>query len=117
MRPEDADRSYLLDMLSYARSAVRGVEGRSLEQFGADETCRLATERRIEIIGEAARRISPQFITDHPEIPWRKIIAQRHILAHEYGEIDTELIWRVVTVHLPELVAQLEKLLEDQSVD
>jgi predicted nucleotidyltransferase len=47
----------------------------------------------------------------HPEIPWRKIIAQRNVLAHEYGEVEPSLVWVLVTDHLPRLVAQLEPLL------
>lgn len=46
----------------------------------------------------------------HPEIPWRLIIAQRHVLAHDYGEIDHERIWRVATMHVPELIRLLEPL-------
>lgn len=64
---------------------------------------RSAVERQIEIIGEAARRVSDDFRVAHPEIAWRPIIAQRHILAHEYGEIEDDLIWRVATIHVPEL--------------
>jgi len=111
MKPERADRSYLIDMLDYARGAVAAVGGRTLEAYRRDEQLRLATERRIEIIGEAARRLSADFIAAHPETPWRKIITQRHVLAHEYGEIDDELIWRVVTAHLPNLIQQLESIL------
>ena len=55
-----------------------------------------AVERHLEIIGEAANRVSPDFQANHPEIPWRRIIAQRHVIAHEYGEIKHELIWKVV---------------------
>ena len=47
----------------------------------------------------------------HPEIPWQSIIAQRHVLAHEYGDIRQDLIWRVATEHIPILIAQLEALL------
>jgi uncharacterized protein with HEPN domain len=56
----------------------------------ADRKTQLALERAIEIIGEAARRVSDSFKADHTEIPWRSIVAQRHVLAHEYGEIRQE---------------------------
>jgi uncharacterized protein with HEPN domain len=71
---------------------------------------RSAVERQIEIIGEAARGISDTFKAAHPQIPWRPIIAQRHRLAHEYGEIDDSLIWKVATVHVPALIPQIEPL-------
>ena len=70
-----------------------------------------AVERHLEIIGEAANRVSLDFQANHPEIPWRRIIAQRHVIAHEYGEIKHELIWKVATVNIPELIAQLETLI------
>ena len=61
---------------------------------------RAAVERNIEIIGEAARRISEELKQEHPEIPWRKIIAQRNVLIHEYDDIDYKQIWEVATFHL-----------------
>ena len=70
-----------------------------------------AVERAVKIIGEAAQQVSDDFRRAHPEIPWRPIIAQRHVLAHEYGEILQERIWRVATLHVPALIAQLEPLI------
>ena len=97
-------------MLDAARGIVASLEDLALEQYQADDNLRLATERRIEIIGEAAGRISQAMRHAHPEIPWRQIIAQRHILAHEYGEIDNELIWAVATTHVPQLITMLEDM-------
>lgn len=54
--------------------------------------------------------MSDTFKAAHPEIPWRPIMAQRHRLAHEYGEIDDRLIWNVATVHVPTLIALIEPL-------
>lgn len=83
MHPDIRNAAYLLDMLQHARGVVRAVRGRTFAEYAADEDLRLAIERRIEIIGEAARRVSESFQASHPEIPWRKIIAQRNVLAHE----------------------------------
>jgi uncharacterized protein with HEPN domain len=71
----------------------------------------LAVERALEIVGEAARRVSETYRQAHPEIPWQSIIAQRNVLAHEYGEIKHELIWKVATIRIPELIPLLEKLI------
>jgi uncharacterized protein with HEPN domain len=87
------------------------VEGRTLDDYLRDEDMRLAIERRIEIIGEAARRVSEGFQNAHPEIPWAKIVAQRHVLAHEYGEIQDDIVWKVATVSVPELISRLEPLI------
>jgi uncharacterized protein with HEPN domain len=71
----------------------------------------LRSKRAIEIIGEAARRVSETVKSSHPEIPWQKMVAQRNVLAHEYGEIKQERIWLVATTHIPELVRLLKPLL------
>ena len=64
----------------------------------------------MEIIGEAARRVSAEFKRQHPEIPWARIVAQRNVLAHEYGEIDPTRMWRLVVEDLPRLIKQLGPL-------
>jgi len=107
---EEHDAGYLWDMLEAARGVAASLKDLTLEQYQADENLRLATERRIEIIGEAAGRVSQAVRETNAEIPWRQIIAQRHILAHEYGEIDNELIWAVATTHVPQLITMLENM-------
>jgi uncharacterized protein with HEPN domain len=110
MRPDERDAGYLLDMLQHAEGVMRAVEGRTLDDYVSDEDLRMAVERRIEIIGEAARRVSPRFQEAHPEIPWRRIVAQRNVLAHEYGEVQDDILWEVARTSLPELVALLQPL-------
>lgn len=107
--PKD-DRVYLWDMLAAARAVVDFTRGRTLEEYEAELLLRSAVERQIEIIGEAARRISKGFQEAHPEIPWRPVQAQRHVLAHDYGEIKHDRVWRVAETHVPELIALLEPL-------
>ena len=110
MLPDTRDAGYLFDMLRNARGVVRAVQRRTLDHYRRDEDLRLLVERRVEIIGEAARRVSQEFRNDHPEIPWPKIIAQRNVLAHEYGEIEDEIMWHLATVSIPELIRSLEPL-------
>jgi uncharacterized protein with HEPN domain len=111
MQADTRDAGYLLDMLEHARGVLRAVQGRSVTEYLADEDLRLAIERRTEIIGEAANRVSRSFQDAHPEIPWRKIVAQRNVLAQEYGEVQAEIIWRVATESVPDLTAALEPLI------
>ncbi len=111
MRPETSDASYLWDMLDAAGAVQEFVVGKTCNDYTRDRLLRGAVERHIEIIGEAARNISPSYRDAHPEIPWRKIIAQRHILAHEYGEVKHENIWLVATVHIPDLIGKLRPLI------
>ena len=82
-----------------------------LAAFLEDRILMRALERSIELIGEAARRVSFLYRDDHPEIPWRKIIGQRNILAHEYGQIDHELLYKTAIDDVPELIVLLANLL------
>ena len=117
MQPEIRDQALLLDMLDSARAVVLMVSGITSTHYSEDRRTRRAVEREVEIIGEAAGKVSKSFREAHPEIPWRKIIGQRHILAHEYGEIEDEIIWRVATVHIPELIALLEPVVPEMGSD
>lgn len=101
-------------MLDACGRIARFVGGKTLDVYRRDDMLRSAVERQIEIIGEAARRVSDDFRGAHPQIAWRPIIAQRHILAHEYGEIEDDLIWRVATIHVPALRHLLEEIDESR---
>ena len=94
MKPEERDLAYLWDMRDAARDVMEFVEGVSYESFCSDKKLRYVVERRIEVIGEAARHVSQSFQESHPEIPWKRIVGLRNIPAHEYGEILVERIRR-----------------------
>jgi len=111
MAPEDQDAAYLWDMREAAKEAVSILGDRSVETFRQDKILCRAIERIIEIVGEAARKVSPDFQTQHPEIPWRDIIGQRNIVAHEYGQIDYDLLYKTVRQDMPGLIAVLTRLL------
>jgi uncharacterized protein with HEPN domain len=111
MQPDERDAAYLWDMLDAARTIREFTSGVGFQQYSQNRMLQLAIERAVEIIGEAARHVSEAFKQAHPEIPWRSIIAQRHVLAHQYGEIEQERIWLVATVHVAELIANLEPLI------
>lgn len=111
MRPDRHDAALLLDMLQHARRAVDYTTGRTLEEYLATPMLRDAVERVVLITGEAASKLSRKFRDAHPEISWRPIIAQRHILVHEYGDIHHDKIWRVATTHVPDLIRLIEPLI------
>jgi uncharacterized protein with HEPN domain len=108
---DEKDAAYLWDMIQASRAVRRFVAAAERSAYLNDEMLQSAVERKIEIIGEAARKLSTAFQEEHPEVPWSKISAQRHVLAHDYGRIEHDRIWEVATVHIPALTAQLEKLL------
>lgn len=110
MPPDPRDAAHLWDMVHAATNVLRVVHGKRFEDYAADEDLRMMVERRIEIIGEAANRLSDTFRTANPEIPWRKIIGQRNVMAHNYDSIDHERIWSLITTSLPKLLEQLQSL-------
>lgn len=108
---DDRDAAYLWDMLQAAKE-VHGMMGEhELESFLHDRVLQRALERCIEIIGEAARRVSEQARAETPKIQWREIIGQRNILAHEYGQIDHKILYKTATQDIPRLIAALVVLL------
>jgi len=88
MPPERSAAAALSDMLQAAERVLRFLTDKTRPDYEREELLRHAVERNLEIIGEAARRLSPSYGDAHPEIPWRPIMATRHILAHEYDEVD-----------------------------
>jgi uncharacterized protein with HEPN domain len=112
MRDEERDSAHLWDMLDAARAVVRFSEGLSVRQFLSDdrETVRLAVERKLEILGEAARRVSPAFREEHPEIPWRETVGLRNLISHEYDKVNYQEIFRIARQRIPELVERLVPL-------
>jgi len=117
MPREDRDTAYLWDMLDAAKAVQQFVAGRSYAQYLNDRMLRGAVERHVEIIGEAAGKVSARCREAHPEVQWQRIVAQRHVLAHEYGDIDHELLWGVATIHVPALILLLEAFVPRASDD
>ncbi len=92
MPPEKSDLKYLWDMLDAAQTVGELVRGKSFEDYVSTKALRPAVERAIEIIGEAARRVSDATREQHPDIPWSAIVATRHIIAHEYGDLQHDKV-------------------------
>jgi len=111
MLPDERDAAWLWDIVDAAKQAKEFVTGLNYLQYQRDRKSQMAVERAVEIIGEAARRISTKFQEAHPEIPWRSMISLRNVLAHEYGEIKQEIIWQIATLRAPELIALIEPLI------
>src|SRR5687767_4356210 len=111
MSPKDRDQAHIWDMLQAANEARDLCRGLTFETLVRDRRTLLALERLMELLGEAARRVSEKFRTAHPEIPWRKIIGLRNILAHEYGTIDHRRLFLAAAEDTVELSRRLEALL------
>lgn len=97
-------------MLIYARKAMAFTKGVGFEEFCADERTQAATLHVLQIVGEAASKVSRALREAHPEIPWQRIINLRHRLVQDYPRIELPKVWGVVENQLRGLVTTLEAL-------
>lgn len=109
------DTVYLNDMLDAIRQIEQYMRGLEFQAFSEDKMRQDAVVRRFQVIGEAARNISPEFQQAHPNVPWSEIIGMRHKVIHDYFEIDLETIWDTVYSDLPSLEEWIERTLAGES--
>lgn len=100
----------ILDMVAEIENSVRGLE---YEEFVANRTVYRAVERNFEIIGEAVKRLSPEFISKYPEIPWLDIAGFRDILIHEYAAVNVATVWDTLREDIPKLKTVLKSALSE----
>jgi uncharacterized protein with HEPN domain len=105
---DDADLKLIWDMVDAGQRAVAYTTGLTEQQFLSDRMRRDAVERCVEIVGEAARGVSPAALAQIPEVEWTIIVGTRHILAHDYGIIDQGKMWRIATAHIPVMIGRLQ---------
>ncbi len=108
MPPEDRVR--LLHMIEAAEAAATFVAGRKRDDLDSNNMLTLALTRAIEIIGEAASRLSPAMRATTPSVPWAQIIAMRNRLVHAYFDIDHDILWTTATTEIPALLPVLRSL-------
>ena len=108
------DKVRLRHMLDHAQEAISMVGERQRQDLRQDRMLELALVRLIEIIGEAAARVSPEGRTEHPSIPWPEIIGMRNRLVHGYDEVDLDVLWDTIEFDLPPLVRTLLQILDSE---
>ena len=102
--------AYLLDILLAARKIREYTAGLSQDDFERNELVQSAVMRWLTVIGEASRKISPEYQAAHADIPWSEMKGLRHRLVHEYFRIQLPIVWDTIQNDLPKLIAQLEPL-------
>jgi uncharacterized protein with HEPN domain len=111
MQPDKRDAGYLWDMREAARDCIEFVKDATYDEFCADRMMHSAVERRLEILGEAAGRVSEDFQLSRLEIPWKEIKAIRVVLAHRYGDVNLLELWQAAQKDLPDLLPKLDALI------
>lgn len=108
-----SDRHRLLDIHEAIENIARKIPS-SKEEFSASEMHQVWVLYHLQIIGEAANAVSLEFRQEHKTIPWKKIVAMRNLLVHQYFGIDLQEVWDTVQNDLPHLNKEIRDLLQDQ---
>lgn len=109
----NVNRIVIQKMLDYCKEIenFRGRFNATCEVYSSDSVFRLACDMCILQIGELTTRLSEDFKAQHSEIPWHEIKGLHEIIVHEYERVDLNYMWKTLTEDIPELKAQLEKIL------
>ncbi len=108
------DRVSLRQMLDYLEEAVQLARGHERADLDGNRMLFLSVLKLVELVGEAATRVSETTVSAHPHLPWREITATRNRLIHGYDSVDCDILWDIVTVDFPPLAAAL-KLIVDRA--
>ena len=105
------DEATLLDILSAARRAIQFGASVSRQEFLSDLKTQSAVLHQLLVLGEAVKRLSPEFRQRHPGIPWRQAAGMRDIVIHNYDGVDLSEVYRTLERDLPALIKDLTSLL------
>ena len=107
------DPTRLRHMLDHASEAVEMTRDRSRADLDADRMLNLALVRLLEVVGEAATRVSLETRELHPQIPWPQVVGLRNRLVHGYDAVDFDILWEIIRQDLPPLIRKLELILDE----
>jgi uncharacterized protein with HEPN domain len=106
------DVGRLQDILEAIEKIERYAD-RGRQAFDGDETFQVWVVYHLQILGEAASKLSPAIRAQYPELPWTQIIGMRNVLVHDYFGIDLDIVWAVVERDLPQLKPRVAAILRD----
>jgi uncharacterized protein with HEPN domain len=109
MPPDDVTR--LRHILEYGGCALDFVTGRDRADLETDLMLALALTRALQIVGEAAAKVTPEFRQAHPQLPWAQLVGMRNRLVHSYVSVNHDIMWNAVTKEMPALLKEVRRLL------
>jgi uncharacterized protein with HEPN domain len=105
--------AFLQDMFEATRRILSYTKGLDYTAFQQDFKTQDAVLRNLEILGEAAKHIPAEVSTQYPNLPWREMAGTRDRLIHHYFGVNLDVVWGIVQMELPDVVTELEVLLEN----
>lgn len=106
------DLLFLKDIINAMNKIFNYTKNMTKEDFKKDDKTIDAVLRNIEIIGEAANKLSERIYEENKSVPWVRMIGLRNIVIHEYFGVDLNIIWKIITVNLPETKPKIENILK-----
>lgn len=113
MRERARDKGRLQNIVDYSGNVTMLIEGYSFEEFVADKRTYYSVMKNVEIVGEAAYMLTKAFKNVHPEIPWQTVQGMRHVLVHDYANIDIKELYNTAVNDIPVLRRQVERYLAE----
>lgn len=117
MRERARDKGRLQNIIDYSNNVTMLIEGYSFDDFMADKRTYYSVMKNVEIVGEAAFMLSKDFKNEHPMTPWKIVQGMRHVLVHDYANIDIKELYNTAVNDIPLLKQQVEKYLADTDWD
>ena len=111
----DSDNNRIRLMIQAAEQAVEYARQRTQSQAESEPPLQHLFIRNLEILGEAASRVSAHVRQAHPEIPWRDMVDMRNRLIHAYFDIDMDIVWKTVQQALPNVLTRLRAILDTET--
>lgn len=104
------DSIYIDHILNSINRILDYIAGKDRENFEDDLVTQDAVVRQLEIIGEATKRVSKDFRSNHPDIPWSDMAGMRDVLIHDYIDVDFGVVWKTASEDIPRLKILMLKL-------
>lgn len=113
MREQVRDKGRLEHMLQAIQNIMDYTQGMTQEQLATNNLVKHATAYNIQIIGEAVYKLTDEFKSAHSDTPWKLIEKMRHILVHDYYQVNMQVMWDVISIDIPKLKPQIESYLQE----
>lgn len=105
------DDASIQDIYRAGQNVLKFAQGLTREELELDDVRTSGILFQIMIIGEATKRLSPDFRLQNPELPWVQMAGMRDILAHQYDKLDFDVMWDVIRLSIPEMLGKIDPLI------